>query len=232
MSLRCLQPVLPSLLVLALLAGFATAPADVSAQLSSQAARKRYEKHTKGSSIEDYVRKLDSDDPEQRLDGVRSLAGSHNKDAIEYLVQALGDPDMRVKCKAIDGLADLRATEAAPVLIQHLFLRATEPAVKQRILAALGEIGDPRAAEPIAEFLQRDLDTAARGTAIFALGDLGSAKSLDLLRDIAKTDKNPTLQRLANEAIAKIQYHQAMIQSEVKEPPKNFLRDEGPPPKR
>ena len=102
------------------------------------------------------------------------MSESTDPAAVAYLVQALGDPDMRVKAKAIDACGTLRATDATPVLVQQLFLRGTDPEVKQRILAALGKIGDPRAAKPIKEFLGRDLDHATRGTAIFALGDIGA----------------------------------------------------------
>ena len=94
------------------------------------------------------------------------MSESNDPKAVEYLVQALGDPDMRVKAKAIDACGNLRATDATPVLIQQLFLRGTDAEVKQRILAALGKIGDGRAAKPIQEFLSRDLDHATRGTAI------------------------------------------------------------------
>ena len=202
------------------------------AQLTGKAARERYKKHTKGTSIDDFVRKMDSSDPEERLDGVRSLAESGNNDAIEYLVQALGDADMRVRCKAVDGLGNLRATEGAPVLIQHLFLRTTDPALKQRILAALGKIGDPQAAGPIAEFLQRDLSPQMRGTAIFALGEIGSAESLPSLERMAEAEKDPRLLRLVREATTKIRYHQAMLKSDAKEPPRNFLRDKEQAPRR
>lgn len=201
------------------------------AQISSNQIRDRYEKNTKGSSIDDYVRKLNSDDPVKRLEGVKALTESKDNKAIEYLVQALGDDDMRVKAKAIDALGNLRATDATPVLIQHLFLRDTEPYVKQRILASLGKIGDARAAKPIMEFLQRDLDPATRGTAIYALGDIGSPEALEALAAIEKDESQPTLQRLARESTAKIKYHQAVLNTEAKQPLNTFLKpDEQPPP--
>ena len=207
------------------------AAAPAAAQISSNQIRQRYERNTRGTSIDDFVRKLNSDDPAARLEGVKSLADSKDTKAIEYLLQALGDADMRVKAKAIDALGNLRATEATPVLIQHLFLRSTEPYVKQRILASLGKIGDGRAAKPIMEFLQRDLDPAMRGTAIFALGDIGSPEALETLAEIERTEEDAALQRLAREATSKVNYHQTMLQTEAKEPSKTFLKPEpGAPP--
>jgi HEAT repeat protein len=200
------------------------------AQINSQQVRQRYEKSTKGTSIEDFVKKLESDDADKRLEGVKSLGASKDTKAVAYLIQALGDSDMRVQAKAVDMLGEMRATDATPVLIQHLFLRTTDAQMKQRLLAALGKIGDVRAARPIMEFLQRDLDAATRGTAIYALGDIGAPESADTLSQIAKADDDATVRRLAGDALSKVQQHQAIQQKELKGVPETFLEPKQPPP--
>jgi len=205
-----------------------TAPA-ARAQISAKQIQERYEKNTKGSNIDDYVRKMNSKDIDDRLQGISSLGESHDQKAVEYLLQALGDEDMRIKAKAIDALGDMRATEATPVLIQQLFLRGSAPSYKRRILAALGKIGDPRSAQSIVEFLHRDLDDDTRGTAIYALGDIGSPDAVEKLDQIAATSTNPTVQRLAREATMKVKYHQAMLQTEAKQPLDTFLKPDQPP---
>ena len=200
------------------------------AQISADQVRQRYDRQTKGGSIEEFARDLRSEDPAERLKGVKSLSESTDPKAVEYLVQALGDADMRVKAKAIDACGNVRATDATPVLIQQLFLRGTDPEVKQRLLAALGKIGDQRAAKPIQEFLGRDLDHATRGTAIYALGDVGDPESLEFLQTLERTEPHPTLKRLAREAQAKIRYQQAVRQTEAKQPLNTFLNPDQPPP--
>jgi len=207
---------------------FIAAVAD--AQISSDQVRSRYERQTKGGDIDDFVRKLDDDDPERRLEAVRSLGASNDSKAVEYLIQALGDPDMRIKAKSIDALGDMRANDATPVLIQQLFLRQEEESVKRRILASLGKIGDPSASQPIIEFLQCDLDRDTRGTGIYALGEIGGADSLEALAEIEKAEENATLQRLAREAAAKVRYHQRVLASEANEPQDAFLSPKDQPP--
>jgi HEAT repeat protein len=213
-------------LLLAITLAFLLSPAVASAQISADQIRERYEKNTKGANLQDFVRKFNSEDADKRLEGIKSISESKDEKALDYLLQGLGDPDMRVKAKAIDALGNIRAVEATPVLVQHLFLRSTEPAVKRRILASLGKIGDPRAAGPISEFLQRDLDPAMRGIAIFALGEIGSSESLTPLNEIQRTDGNATLRRLAGDAANKVRYHQAVLATEAKEPRVTFLEDE------
>ena len=200
-----------------------------SAQISSNQMRQRYDKNTKGASIDDFVKRLRSDDPAVRLEAVKSLGASKDNKAVEYLMQAMGDSDVRVQVKAIEMLGDMRATDATPVLVQYLFLRTTDGNMKQLILASLGKIGDTRAARPLMEFLQRDLDPATRGTAIFALGEIGSLESVDTLTNIAQADKDQTVRRLASEAKSKVEQHQAVIKNQVKGPSENFLEPKGPP---
>ncbi|MFI5397928.1 MAG: HEAT repeat domain-containing protein [Candidatus Binatia bacterium] len=200
-----------------------------SAQINSNQMRQRYDKNTKGTSIDDFVKRLASDDPAKRLEAVKSLGASKDNKAVEYLMQALGDSDVRVQVKAIEMLGDMRATDATPVLVQYLFLRTTEANMKQLILASLGKIGDTRAARPLMEFLLRDLDPATRGTAIFALGEIGSLESVDTLTNIAQADKDPTVRRLAGEAKSKVEQHQAVMKNQVKGPSENFLEPKGPP---
>jgi len=200
------------------------------AQISSNDVRQRYQKSASSSAnIDEQVRKLRSDDPNERMEGVDGLHATNDSKAFEFLIQAIGDKDVRVRVKAIEALADMRATVATPVLVQHLFLVSTEAQMKQRILAALGKIGDPTATRPIEEFLQRDLDPATRGTAIYALGDIGSADATDTLEEIAKNDQSATQRRLANEALAKVRQHQEARAREAKGPQETFLEPKQPP---
>ena len=199
-------------------------------QISADQVRQRYDRQTKGGSIDEFARDLRSEDPADRLKGVKSLSESTDPKAVEYLVQALGDADMRVKAKAIDACGNVRAADATPVLIQQLFLRGTDPEVKQRILAALGKIGDVRAAKPIEEFLGRDLDHATRGTAIYALGDIGDPGSLEFLQNLERTEPHPTIKRIAREAQVKVLYQQSVRQTEAKQPLNTFLQPDQPPP--
>ncbi len=202
-----------------------------SAQFNSQSAAKRYDKATKGANIDDFVKRLHSDDPVVRLEAVKSMGGTRDPKAIEHLIAAMGDTDLRVQVKAVEVLGEIRALEATPVLIQHLFLVGTAPQMKQRLLASLGKIGDVRAARPIMEFLHRDLDPETRGTAIFALGDIGAAESVDMLQDLSTNSPDPTIRRIANDSLNRVQHHQAQAAKETKAPAENFLVDPKAPPK-
>lgn len=220
----------PALVVCTLAAAVALGGVRLaSAQISADQVRQRYDRQTKGGNIDEFARQMNSNDATERLQGLRSMSESNDPKAVEYLVQALGDSDMRIKAKAIDACGSLRATDATPVLIQQLFLRGTDPEVKQRILAALGKIGDARAAKPIQEFLSRDLDHATRGTAVFALGDIADPESVEFLQNLERTEPHPTIKRIAREAQAKIHYQQAMRQTEARQPLNTFLPPDPPP---
>jgi HEAT repeat protein len=176
----------------------------VAAQVNPYRVQQRYNEAKKGKSIDEWTKKLNDSDPAVRLDAVRSLADSGQPEAIEYLIQATGDPDEAVKIKAIDYLGKLRATDATQVLVQKLFLRDTAPPLKQRILVALGRMGDAKAAPPISEFLSRDTDPVMCGTAVFALGEIGDADTIPKLDALRQRTTDPHLDQLAGEAVAKI----------------------------
>lgn len=217
------------LLVGLLLALSAAAPAFAQSAISSDQIRERQQGgNDKPATVEEWSRDLGNEDPLVRLKGVKMLSESTDAKAVPFLVQALGDPDLRVRAKAIDACATVRANDATPVLVQHLFIRGTEPEMKRRILAALGKIGDPRSVKPIMDFLERDLDHATRGTAIFALGEVGDPEAMDFLEALEGTEPHPTLKRLAREARAKVQYLQSVKQTEAKEPLNTFLKDDEP----
>lgn len=198
----------PALLALAasLLAGVASAqlPIDTGPR-SSRGLRDPTKKPQTSAKFDDGVRKFNGDDPESRLEALRIFAEVNDAKALEYLLQGANDPDTRIRIKAIDTLGNIRAKDATPFLVQQIFLRDTDLATKQRILAALGKIGDMRATKPILDFLSRDMDPAIRGNAIFALGDIGDPAALPGLKAIARDGHGDMMQRVAVEAIRKIE---------------------------
>jgi HEAT repeat protein len=166
--------------------------------------RDRYQSPQNSQKLDENVRKLKSDDVTTRLEGLHGLGEMTDPKAIEYLMAAASDPDMRIRVKAIDTLGQVRAKEATPLLIQQLFMRDTDLGTKRRILACLGKIGDPHATSSILDFLSRDVDVAARGNAIFALGDIGDRAALPALEALTRSGQDDTLRGLAQEAIRKI----------------------------
>src|SRR5216117_96181 len=151
--------------------------------------RDRYRKPENSQKLSDSVRKLKSEDVEERLDAIRTLGQMDDPKATEALVAAASDLDTRVRIKAIDALGHVQAKDATPLLVQQLFMRDTDLGTKRRILASLGKIGDRRATGPIMDFLSRDIDPAVRGNAIFALGDIGDQASLPCSRPWPRTGR-------------------------------------------
>lgn len=203
----------------------AQAPSDLDA--GRQRLRDRYNKPQAAAKLDDAIRKFKSeDDVGTRLEGIEELGRVENdKKALDYILQAVNDPDPRVRVKAIDTLGDMQAKDATPLLVQQLFLRDTDLPTKRRILAALGKIGDPRAVGPISDFLSRNLDPSVRGNAIFALGDIGDRTALAPLEKLAQGG-DPTLRPLAQEAIRKIKERPAPA---VVPPALAVERRSGPP---
>jgi HEAT repeat protein len=155
--------------------------------------------------IKEAKRRVVDADPRVRVEGLEKLryVKDVNK-ANEILVRGLNDIDVRVRIKAIDVLGARGVNEVVPLMAQRLFLRQTPAIEKLHLVAALGRIGDARGTRPILEYLDEAEDEDSRGTAVFALGEIGDPEADNKLIQIVQHDKSATVRQLAQEALEKI----------------------------
>ena len=149
--------------------------------------------------IKDVKLGLKDADPNVRVSELTKLRYLEDPEVNVILINSMSDPDIRVKMKAIDLLGAREANAAITVMSSMLFLRSTEPIVKLH-LAELGRIGDAQGTLPVMQFLGEDQDERGRGTAVFALGEIGSDKAAPLLKRVVAEDQSAMIRRLAKEA--------------------------------
>lgn len=166
--------------------------------------QQRYNKAKKGQNLNEWVKRLGDDDPDKRLEAVKSLGDSGDPKAVDYIVQAVGDSDPRIQAKAVDYLGKLRASDSTPFLVQKLFTVGTKQPLRHRILVSLGKIGDARASQPILQYVMQDANRDTRGTGIYAIGEIGDQSIRDELQQFRDHEDDPMLQRLCSEALIKI----------------------------
>lgn len=143
-------------------------------------------------------------DPNARVSELTKLRDLQDPEVNQILIQSMADPDLRVKLKAIDILGSREANAAVAPMSSMLFLRSTEQIVKLHLVAELGRIGDAQGALPVMQFMAEPEDERGRGTAVFALGEIGSNKAVPLLNKIVTDDQSPMVRRLAQEALRKL----------------------------
>jgi HEAT repeat protein len=173
-------------------------------------------------AIRDAKRKFNDADPRVRVTGLEALRFVDSNDANEILFRGVADPDVRVRIKAVDVLGSRGVSDAVPIMSQELFLRETPAVEKLHLVAALGRIGDQRGAMPIVNYLKETDDSDSRGTAVYALGEIGDPTANDALIQIVSTDQNPMVRKLAREAIEKIDgelpsRHQEIVEAAQKQ---------------
>jgi HEAT repeat protein len=176
-----------------------------------------------GKSVDEAIReakrKFADADPRVRVDGLEKLRYVDSNDANEILFRGISDTDVRVRIKAIDVLGARSVSDAVPIMTQELFLRETPPVEKLHLVAALGRIGDQRGTMPIVNYLKQTDDSASRGTAVYAVGEIGDPSANDELIDIVSKDPSPMVRKLAREALEKIDgelpnRHQEVVDAE------------------
>src|SRR5271170_2602999 len=154
--------------------------------------------------IKDVKLGLKDADPEVRVSELEKLRFLQDPEVNQILIDSLSDPDVRVKVKTIDILGAREANAAVTPMSTMLFLRSTEPIVKLHLVAALGRIGDTQGVVPVMQYLGEDQDERGRGTAVFALGEIGSDRAVPLLNAVVAQDQSPMVRRLAKEALQKV----------------------------
>jgi len=191
--------------ILGIVLAAATAGAEISDDPRDQNQQvDRYERSRLGAKPEEWARRLDDANPEVRLDAVKLLTESQDPAAHEYLMQAVENSDPRVAAAAVDALGKIGAKDASGFLSERLFMAATTPGLRQRILVALGRIKDPSAGERVLDFAAGGSDAELRALAIRVLGEIGDSSVREKLRDLAAHESDPTLKTLIEDADVKI----------------------------
>lgn len=116
-----------------------------------------------------------------------SLGSCDRQKSLEVLRNALlNDPEADVQAAAADALGGLKLTEAFEEL-QSIYETTDEWLVKFSIVAALGELGEPRGFELLVSALQSDIQLVSTA-AIGALGDLGDERAIPILLSYVEAD--------------------------------------------
>jgi len=171
---------------------------------AAQGGQKGQEAKSPDQLMQDAKKGMADADPRVRAEALDKLRSVNDPKAQEMLIEGLTDPDIRVKVRAIDLLGAQQATAAVPLMTQQLFLRETQAVVKLHIVAALGRIGDSRGTLPVVGYLKEASDDQSRGTAVFALGEIGDPHATDVLVQTVTNDRNPMVRKLAQESLEKI----------------------------
>lgn len=211
----------------ALLLGLATAPATARAQFSGMgpgamgpgaqqdmlgslmqnsttASAKGPGNKTPDQLIQEATKGMADVDPRVRAEALDKLRYVNDPKAAALLMRGLVDSDLRVKMRAVDILGAQGMNPAVPLMTQELFLRDTPAVLKLHIVAALGRIGDSHGTLPVIEYLKQANDDRGRGTAVFALGEIGDPRANGVLVQTVTNDKSAMVRKLAQEALEKI----------------------------
>ena len=168
-----------------------------------------------------------------RQNAAEGLGKFEDRSVIPILLKALKDPDEDVRNYAASSLGDLKAHEALVPIIELLNSKKTREDGKFYYIAALEQIGDPKAVPTLMKCLKssewntkemaisalahfkvkkatpqicaalKDTDGLVRGEAARALGELGDPKTADCLLPALK-DKDTNVRSAAMMALARL----------------------------
>jgi HEAT repeat protein len=157
------------------------------------------------STLEHLGRKLESADAEERREAAVDL-GRSGREAVPYLLKALGDGDWRVRKTAVEALVSFGGPEVTSGLIRRLSAEDNAGA-RNSAMEALVQLG-AQAVEPLLPMLStRDPD--ARKFAVDVLGDIRDGRAVPgLIERLGDTDENVRV--AAAEALGKTRDRRAV----------------------
>jgi HEAT repeat protein len=117
------------------------------------------------------------------------------------LRQQLNDPDPDVKIAAIQALAEAKDTVSVPTIVG--LLQDSLPDVRKEAAKGLGNIGDERACQPLADFYDKEKIEDVQDAGIRALLRLGACSVRPLIELLSSI--RPTVRAGAARALGKLQ---------------------------
>lgn len=127
------------------------------------------------------------------------ISANANKETVPYLIKLLNDSDFSIRQSAVKGLAKTKDTRAAAPLAEVV---ARGQSDVQEACNALTKIG-PAAEDAVLELLkEKNVETRRRACPI--LGQIGTAKSIDALKNTL-LDPEQSLSQAAGDAVRAIQ---------------------------
>ncbi len=107
------------------------------------------------------------------------IAEMRDLESSPVLIQAVDDPDDKVKVRAVASLMKLKAGQAVPV-IRHQILKTNNKALLKISLAALGTLGNPQDISILQPFLS-DPDDSVQLNAAVGMALLGNFEGQHIL---------------------------------------------------
>lgn len=115
-------------------------------------------------------------DASERADAAKALGQEDNEAAVAPLIEALSDPELKVRAYALDSLGEIRSVKAVDAVVGKL----ADPDRLLRALAVrtLGKIGSNRASPALNNLLKIEKEPAVRKTAEQALAHINDPANM------------------------------------------------------
>lgn len=130
-------------------------------------------------------------------DGLRQAAAAAIR-PVPQVIRDLEASDPRQRARAVQALAERRATEAVPALVKRL--DDPDADVAQLAVGALAQLRDPRAVGPLIELSGRG-DAAFTARLARIIGDVGGSEAEGYLLTLSSGHPDPTVRAAAREAL-------------------------------
>lgn len=146
---------------------------------------------------------LNGKDTASRLEAAKLLGQSASADAVDPLIEMLGESNRAVRWGSLEALGELGRLRAVPALVDYLGRREAYRWGKILAINALAALRDPRAVPPLVRLLKETRDPIIQRSAIIALGTLGDTETVSVVMPFL-TNEREWVQNAAQTALTEL----------------------------
>lgn len=130
--------------------------------------------------------------PKNRAHFIRALAWhSDAKRALPLFVDLAGsEPGFQNRNKAAQALKFVGSAESTRHEVESLLAEEQNPYIRQTMIGALGEYGDPASLGVLQEIVQFDTDSTTRLSAVHNIHRIGTSRAAEILEWVMQHDEN------------------------------------------
>lgn len=136
-------------------------------------------------AVEELIALIDDSDRQVRREAARALGQIGDTRAVAPLIAKLRDPAADMVEEAAEALSLLPTTSSSIDSLSEM-LQDERPWARKSAAIALGEMGDPRAQEPLERLLEHESDPTVYVAAAEALSKIGGRSALHILRRLLR----------------------------------------------
>ena len=137
-------------------------------------------------ALEPLIKLLSNENSEITKASIAALGKIRSEKIVEPIIEIIDNQDKMTKIKCIEILSKIKSTKAVTKLVEVLSNKDENSEVRSWAAFALGEIGDEKAVQPLANALMNENVMIVKNRSFWSLKKINTPEALETLKEYKK----------------------------------------------